>query len=104
VEIMSAVMAAAAAIDGMADCAAARTPLSSPAPSAHRCAAAGLDSDAPAERGASMPFDGAVDRLKWARPRMGSAGDRRGRPASQLRHHFNLHVAVLRHRQLVGSG
>ena len=44
---------------------------------AHRCAAAGLDSDAPAERGVSMPFHGAVDRLKWARPRMGSAGDRR---------------------------
>jgi hypothetical protein len=37
---------------------------------AHRCAAAGLDSDAPAARGASMPFDGAVDRLKWARLHM----------------------------------
>jgi hypothetical protein len=69
------------AIDGRADCAASGVPISSPAPPAHRCAAAGLDSDAPTERGASMPFDGAVDRLKWARPRMGSAGDRRGRPA-----------------------
>src|SRR5215469_2623529 len=78
---MSAVIAAAAAIDGIADCAAAGTSLSSPAPSAHRCAAAGLDSNAPAERRSSMPLDGAVDRLKWARPRMGSAGDRRGRPA-----------------------
>ena len=70
-----------AAIDGIADCAAATVPLSSPAPSAHRCAAAGLDTGAPAERGASMPFDGELDRLKWVRPRMGSAGDRRGRPA-----------------------
>src|SRR5438045_8834081 len=34
-------------------------PLSSPAPSAHRCAAAGLDSGPPAECLASMPFDGA---------------------------------------------
>jgi len=48
------------AIDGMADCAAAGAPLSSPAPSAHRCAAAGLDSGTPAELLASMPFDGAV--------------------------------------------
>src|SRR5437660_2146430 len=60
----------------MADCAAAGAPLSSPAPSAHRCAAAGLDSGPPAERLASMPFDGAVDRLELARPRTGSAGDR----------------------------
>jgi hypothetical protein len=44
-----------AAIDGMADCAAATVPLSSPAPSAHRCAAAGLDSGTAAERLASMP-------------------------------------------------
>jgi hypothetical protein len=44
-----------AAIDGMADCAAATVPLSSPAPSAHRCAAAGLDSSTAAERLASMP-------------------------------------------------
>ena len=43
------------AIDGIADCAATGGPLSSPAPLAHRCAAAGLDSDAPAERLASMP-------------------------------------------------
>jgi len=50
------------AIDGMADCAATTVPLSSPAPSAHRCAAAGLDSGTPVERWASMPFDGAVDR------------------------------------------
>src|SRR5437762_8190083 len=64
----------------MADCAAAGVPLSSPAPSAHRCAAAGLDSGTPAELLASMPFDGAVDRLEWARPRTGSAGDRRRRP------------------------
>jgi hypothetical protein len=55
VEIMSAVIAAAAAIDGMTDCAAAGTPLSSPAPSAHRCAAAGLDNGAPAARLAFMP-------------------------------------------------
>jgi hypothetical protein len=54
-----------AAIDGMADCAAAGAPLSSPAPSAHRCAAAGLDSGTPAERLASMPFDGAMDRVKF---------------------------------------
>ena len=53
------------AIDGMADCAATGVPLSSPAPSAHRCAAAGLDSGPPVERLASMPFDGAVDRLKF---------------------------------------
>src|SRR5262249_39822342 len=59
------------AIDGRADCAASGRPLSSPAPLAHRCAAAGLDSGPPAERWASMPFDGAVDRVKWARPRMG---------------------------------
>jgi hypothetical protein len=38
------------AIDGMADCAAAGAPLSSPAPLAHRCAAAGLDSGPAAER------------------------------------------------------
>jgi len=44
-----------AAVDGMADCAAATAPLSSPAPSAHRCAAAGLDSSTAAERLASMP-------------------------------------------------
>jgi len=62
--MMSAIIAAAAAIDSMADCAAARTPLSSPAPSAHRCAAAGLDTGAPAERGASMPFDGAAGSLE----------------------------------------
>ncbi len=40
--------AAGSAIDGMADCAAAEAPLSSPAPSAHRCAAARLDSGTPA--------------------------------------------------------
>jgi hypothetical protein len=57
------------AIDGMADCAAAEAPLSSPAPSAHRCAAAGLDSSTPAAGLAFMPFDGAVDRLR-ARRRM----------------------------------
>ena len=68
------------AIDGMADCAAAAVPLSSPAPSAHRCAAAGLDSGTAAELLASMPFDGAVDRLGLARPRTGSAGDRWRRP------------------------
>src|SRR5262245_24202880 len=44
-----------AAIGGMTDCAAATAPLSSPAPSAHRCAAAGLDSSTAAERLASMP-------------------------------------------------
>src|SRR5437763_13940579 len=44
-----------AAIDGMADCAAAAAPLSSPAPAAHRCAAAGLDSGAAAAILASMP-------------------------------------------------
>ena len=42
--------AAGVAIDGLADCAASGAPLSSPAPSAHRCAAAGLDSGTPAER------------------------------------------------------
>src|SRR5437899_6315678 len=47
-------------------CCAAAAPLSSPAPSAHRCAAAGLDSGTPAERWASMPFDGAVDRARLA--------------------------------------
>src|SRR5437764_389994 len=65
----------------MADCAAAAAPLSSPAPSAHRCAAAGLDSGTPAELLASMPFDGAVDRLEWARPRSGSDS---GTPAELL--------------------
>src|SRR5690242_21940903 len=64
----------------MADCAAAGVPLSSPAPSAHRCAAAGLDSGTQAELLASMPFDGAVDRLELARPRTGSAWDRWRRP------------------------
>jgi hypothetical protein len=44
------------AIDGMADCAAAEAPLSSPAPSAYRCAATGLDSGPPAKRLASMKF------------------------------------------------
>jgi hypothetical protein len=44
-----------AAIDGKADCAAATALLSSPAPSAHRCAAAGLDSGTAAERLASVP-------------------------------------------------
>jgi hypothetical protein len=64
VESKSAVDAVAgSAIDGMADCAAAAAPLSSPAPLAHRCAAAGLDSGTPAELLASMPFDGAVDRF-----------------------------------------
>jgi hypothetical protein len=64
----------AVAIDGMVDCAAAEGPLSSPAPLAHRCAAGELDSGPPAERWAFMPFDGAVDRVKSARPRMGSGG------------------------------
>src|ERR1700738_3516955 len=68
-------------IDGMVDGAATRGPLSSPAPGAHRCAAAGLDSGPPAERWAFMPFDDAVDRVKLARPRMGSGGDRPQRPA-----------------------
>jgi hypothetical protein len=54
VEILSAVVRRAA-IDGMADCAAATALPSSPAPSAHRCAAAGLDSSTAAERLASMP-------------------------------------------------
>src|SRR5215472_5265878 len=54
----------ASAIDGNPDCAASGVPLSSPAPLAHRRAAAGLDSSPPAERWASMPFDSAVDRLK----------------------------------------
>src|ERR1700730_12623303 len=54
----------------MADCAAAGVPLSSPAPLAHRCAAAGLDSGTPAELLASMPFDGAVDRANLFRPRI----------------------------------
>jgi len=72
----SAVRDAAGAIDGLADCAASGAPLSSPAPPVHRCAAAGLDSDAPAARWASMPFDGPVDRLKLAMPRMRSAVDR----------------------------
>src|SRR6266571_3083804 len=75
------VMLQRSAIDGMADCAASGAPLSSPAPSAPRCAAAGLDSGTPAERLAFMPFDGAVDRLKSAKPRMGSAGDRPQRAA-----------------------
>src|ERR1700730_1940309 len=69
-----------AAIDGIADCASAGAPLSSPAPSAHRGAAAGLDSGTSAELLASMAFDGAVDRLELARPRTGSAGDRWRRP------------------------
>jgi len=55
VEIMSAVIAAVAAIDGMADCAAAAALLSSPAPLAHRSAAARLDSSTAVERLASMP-------------------------------------------------
>jgi hypothetical protein len=55
VEVVSAVVRRRAAIDGMADCAAAAALLSSPAPSAHRCAAAGLDSSTAAERLASMP-------------------------------------------------
>ena len=75
-EIMSAVIAGAAAIDGMADCAAASTPLSSPAPAAHRCAAAGLDSGAPAERLAFVPstpqwIAGELGRA-WDLPRIGN--------------------------------
>ena len=54
VEVVSAVVRRRAAIDGVADCAAATALLSSPAPSAHRCAAAGLDSSTAAERLASM--------------------------------------------------
>jgi len=45
------------AIDGMANCATTAAPLSSPAPLAHRCAAAGLDSSTPVARWASMPFE-----------------------------------------------
>ena len=60
------------AIDGMADRAATGGPLSSPAPSAHRCTAAGLDSGAAVERLASMPFR----RLACAaRPRCRQAND-----------------------------
>src|SRR6202030_4045530 len=73
-----------AAIDGIADCASAGAPLSSPAPSAHRCAAAGLDSGTPAELLASMPFDGAGD-LRG----IGGGG------RSQFGHDLNLHIAVL---------
>src|SRR5262245_55786016 len=91
----SAVIAAAAAIEGMTDCAAAGTPLSSPAPSAHRCAAAGLDSGAPAERFGIHAFDAAMDRLRglgraWDLPGIGGASR-----CGQLGHDFNLHVAVL---------
>ena len=80
------------AIDGMVDCAAAGGPLSSPAPLAHRCAAAGLDSGPPAERWAFIPFDDAVDRVKLARPRMGSGGDR---PQRLARPSLRPAVAVL---------
>src|SRR5215472_6566479 len=65
----------------MADCAGPERPYQALRLRRTACAAAGLDSGAPAERRASMPFNGAVDRLKWARPRTGSAGDRRRRPA-----------------------
>src|SRR5206468_4232004 len=68
-----------AAIDGMADCAAAAAPLSSPAPAAHRCAAAGLDSGTAAAILASMPSTPqwiAGDRLgcTWDLPRISGLG------------------------------
>src|ERR1700751_5063830 len=84
---------AGSAIDGMAGCAGGGAPLSSPAPLAHRCAAAGLDSGTPAELLASMPFDGAVDRLQLAGardlPGIGGGG------RSQFGHDLNLQIAVL---------
>jgi len=43
-----------------------------------------------------MPFDGAVDRLKQARPRMRCGVIGRAGRRSQLRHHFELYEAVLR--------
>src|SRR5215472_1607665 len=79
----------------MADCAGPERPYQALRLRRTACAAAGLDSGAPAERRASMPFNGAVDRLKWARPRTGSAGIVGAGRRGQLRHHFNLHVAVL---------
>jgi hypothetical protein len=46
-----------------------------PCAEAHRCAALGPDSGAATERLASMPFDGAGDRVKRV-TRMGSGWDR----------------------------
>src|SRR6516165_7278259 len=78
----------------MADCASAGVPLSSPAPSAHRCAAAGLDSGTPAELLTSMPFDGAGIAWNWlgrARDLPGIGGGGR----SPFGHDLNLHITVL---------
>ena len=55
-------------------------------------AAAGLDSGPPAERWAFIPFDDAVDRVKFVRPRMGSGGDR---PQRLARPSLRPAVAVL---------
>jgi hypothetical protein len=84
------------AIDGLADCSAVGAPLSSPAPSAHRCTAAGLDSRAPVERLASMPFDGAMDRSEPARPHMGSGGDRLHRAQHSTRPSLRPGLALRR--------
>src|SRR6266850_8450049 len=78
----------------MADCAAAGAPLSSPAPLAHRCAAAGLDSGTPDELLASMPSTAqwiAWNGLGGARDLPGIGGGGR----SQFGHDLNLHIAVL---------
>ena len=40
-------------------------------------------------------FDVAMDRLRGARPRMGSGGDRWRQPLRSARPYFDLHVAVL---------
>src|SRR5436190_20805349 len=79
----------------MADCAAVAAPLSSPAPSAPRCAAAGLDSGTAAELLASMPSRAQWiacrgSRCAWDLPGIGCTCGR-----GQLGHDFDLHVAVL---------
>src|SRR5215472_15414 len=59
----------------MPDCAATTAPLSSPAPSAHRCAAAGLDSATAAEHLASTPSTAQWIACSGVTRRMRSGGD-----------------------------
>ena len=75
-------------LDGMGDGAATVGEAVKPVPSAHRCAAAGLDSGPQAERWAFMPFDDALDRVKLAKA---TDGIWRGIGRShQLGHRYDL--------------
>jgi hypothetical protein len=72
-----------------------QSPPSSPAPSAHRCAAVGLDRDTAVERWALVPSTAQpVSRRRSCRrcdlPRLGFV-----RRHEEFRHRLDLHVAVL---------